>query len=184
MALRKPGSHAAATIGVVLGAFWTVLIAVSAILLPAILFPVFARARDKARQASCQSNLMQMGLAMRMYVEDYDGRLPEPAAQWPGQLNPYLKNWQILLCPSDGRDQKQVFADAGGASHELSYGLNPEIEGKTLAELTDPAGLAALFDARRLLDDPLSADPRHAGGADFCFVDGHVSWRRIEGSSP
>ena len=50
-----------------------VVIAIIAIL-AAILFPVFARAREKARQASCTSNLKQLGLGMIMYAEDYDGR--------------------------------------------------------------------------------------------------------------
>ncbi len=52
-----------------------VVIAIIAIL-AAILFPVFARAREKARQASCLSNLKQLGLAMLMYVQDYDGVFP------------------------------------------------------------------------------------------------------------
>ncbi|MCX7598826.1 MAG: DUF1559 domain-containing protein [Armatimonadetes bacterium] len=89
-----------------------VVIAIIAIL-AAILFPVFARAREKARQASCQSNLKQIGLAWLSYATDYDGYFPRsitPCAgsppEWQARipvyvlLNPYIKNWQIWACPS------------------------------------------------------------------------------------
>ena len=93
-----------------------VVIAIIAIL-AAILFPVFARAREKARQASCQSNLKQLGLAFAMYKSDYDEVWPQcdPVAydaaganalkfEWTGwisnALRPYTKNQQILQCPS------------------------------------------------------------------------------------
>jgi len=101
-----------------------VVIAIIAIL-AAILFPVFARAREKARQASCQSNLKQICLAALMYVEDYDGtwigggcavNKTGMATDWPGTVgslnrfgpdrhwpllvNPYVKNAQLFNCPS------------------------------------------------------------------------------------
>lgn len=87
-----------------------VVIAIIAIL-AAILFPVFAQAREKARQASCQSNLKQMGTAMRMYTDDYDGVfIPSylfpngwrrcPHYIWPDFVQPYIKNWQVFTCPS------------------------------------------------------------------------------------
>ncbi len=92
-----------------------VVIAIIAIL-AAILFPVFAKAREKARQASCQSNLKQIGLAFLMYMQDYDGRWPywhwgrhrgninptdgPQALQWYVRLDPYIKNTQIFACPS------------------------------------------------------------------------------------
>jgi len=86
-----------------------VVIAIIAIL-AAILFPVFARAREKARQASCQSNLKQIALAFKMYDQDYDERTPggwyaswnatEPYF-WCWTIYPYLKNKQLLVCPSN-----------------------------------------------------------------------------------
>jgi prepilin-type N-terminal cleavage/methylation domain-containing protein/prepilin-type processing-associated H-X9-DG protein len=92
-------------------------------LLAAILFPVFARARENARRASCQSNLKQIGLGIMQYVQDYDGwYLPGcgsamttpgssagavPSANfsgtgpwWVDRLDPYTKSRQILICPS------------------------------------------------------------------------------------
>jgi len=97
-----------------------VVIAIIAIL-AAILFPVFAQAREKARQTSCTSNLKQIGLAFRMYIQDYDERTPQSAplagADTYGQqgrsgqnfsyngwisnaLIPYTKNQAIYACPS------------------------------------------------------------------------------------
>ncbi|NSW54784.1 MAG: DUF1559 domain-containing protein [Armatimonadetes bacterium] len=87
-----------------------VVIAIIAIL-AAILFPVFAQAREKARQASCLSNMKQLGLGMMMYAQDYDETLPmsyyyvnganssNGYVQWSGLIAPYVKNWGIFICP-------------------------------------------------------------------------------------
>jgi prepilin-type N-terminal cleavage/methylation domain-containing protein len=88
-----------------------VVIAIIAIL-AAILFPVFARAREKARQISCVSNLRQLGTAVSLYAQDYDEYLPNNYSGkrdtnlWSdlsgsGLLDPYLKNKKIWFCPSD-----------------------------------------------------------------------------------
>ncbi|MCS7224120.1 MAG: DUF1559 domain-containing protein [Armatimonadetes bacterium] len=97
-----------------------VVIAIIAIL-AAILFPVFSQAREKARTAVCVSNSRQVALALSQYVQDYDEKLvwyfnsnnysalvaagvPGGTAwwqsMWMGQLQPYMKNWQMLICPS------------------------------------------------------------------------------------
>ncbi len=84
-----------------------VVIAIIAIL-AAILFPVFAKAREKAYQTSCLSNLKQIALASRMYSSDYDGCLtpavinfawPQASYTWPTLLYPYTRNADIFLCP-------------------------------------------------------------------------------------
>src|SRR5437870_6994180 len=77
-----------------------VVIAISAVL-AAILFPVFAQARDKARQASCASNMKQLGLAVFMYAQDYDERMP--SVHWGAYyyaVQPYMRNNQMWSCPS------------------------------------------------------------------------------------
>ena len=92
-----------------------VVIAIIAIL-AAILFPVFAKAREKARQSSCLSNVKQLSLAYLQYAQDYDERLPEsywttgiPASArlWGTSymlgtelVYPYVKNIQVYVCPS------------------------------------------------------------------------------------
>ncbi len=88
-----------------------VVIAIIAIL-AAILFPVFGRARENARRASCQSNLKQIGLGYAQYIQDYDeyvvpftdnGTTFGSAFFWTQLLQPYMKSTQILACPSKSR---------------------------------------------------------------------------------
>lgn len=82
-----------------------VVIAIIAIL-AAILFPVFARARESARRTTCLSNLKQLDLACHMYAQDYDELFPvdnhicNPHSRFVGQILPYVKNTQIMYCPS------------------------------------------------------------------------------------
>ncbi len=86
-----------------------VVIAIIAIL-AAILFPVFARARENARRSSCQSNLKQIALGFKQYTQDYDekfvpaiGNGNQATSGWVVELQPYLKSIQIFQCPSDTR---------------------------------------------------------------------------------
>lgn len=87
-----------------------VVIAIIAIL-AAILFPVFAQAREKARATSCLSNCRQMGIAVQMYVQDYDESMPTVRMDmgammanesWLDLVQPYVKNRLLQRCPSDG----------------------------------------------------------------------------------
>ncbi len=83
-----------------------VVIAIIAIL-AAILFPAFARARENARKASCQSNLKQIGLGILQYTQDYDETFPnvvsnsDPFHGWVQLVNPYIKSYQLFQCPSE-----------------------------------------------------------------------------------
>ena len=93
-----------------------VVIAIIAIL-AAILFPVFAQAREKARQTACLSNMKQIGTALAMYAQDYDEQYPSgrynPAIPvgadygkgWAGQIYAQTKNAQIFQCPDDSTSQ-------------------------------------------------------------------------------
>lgn len=84
-----------------------IVIAIIAIL-AAILFPVFARARENARRASCQSNLKQIGLGILQYAQDFDEFTPGTSTvvdatctrSWPSVIFPYVKSQQIFVCPS------------------------------------------------------------------------------------
>jgi prepilin-type N-terminal cleavage/methylation domain-containing protein/prepilin-type processing-associated H-X9-DG protein len=82
-----------------------VVIAIIAIL-AAILFPVFAQARESARKTSCLSNMKQLGTAVMMYIQDYDGAYPlawypTPQYGFDVVLFPYIKNYQVYECPSN-----------------------------------------------------------------------------------
>ena len=84
-----------------------VVIAIIAIL-AAILFPVFAQAREKARQTACLSNMRQIGTSVLMYAEDYDesivpsqnGTTGVNLVSWPSLIQPYIKNANVFVCPS------------------------------------------------------------------------------------
>src|SRR2546428_695494 len=84
-----------------------VVIAIIAIL-AAILFPVFAQVRDKARMSACVSNMRQIGSGLMMYAQDYDETFPrdffmdkEPIYVWKNAIRPYLKSLDVLMCPSN-----------------------------------------------------------------------------------
>jgi len=122
-----------------------VVIAIIAVL-AAILFPVFANAREKARQTSCLSNLRQLGVAYTMYMQDSDDTLPltimnGPASSWLNASQPYIKNRGIYRCPSDGSSlpwsetDAQFNADYGTPDYEnyrrCSYIFNVWLMGPT-----------------------------------------------------
>jgi hypothetical protein len=115
-----------------------VVIAIIAIL-AAILFPVFAQAREKARQATCMSNLKQLGLAYIMYAQDFDEVFPrrdngdtvpakEPRDPTPGQSNgmvyPYLKNLGVLVCPTES--DRAIWVDPYHTDPFVSLPMSPE----------------------------------------------------------
>lgn len=137
-----------------------VVIAIIAIL-TAILFPVFAKAREKARQASCQSNEKQLTMAFLMYVQDHDERFPPSAAatrgrrpqafdDWPAMVFAYVKNLGLFDCPTSP-DGVEANIQWPGASYDGNYGFN--YDGLTyginhhLANLSEPASVYMIFDS-------------------------------------
>lgn len=138
-------------------------------LLASILFPVFAKARENARRASCQSNLKQIALGVMQYTQDYDERLVISnsgplygSAQddtawglWMLHLYPYLKSTQIFRCPSAGVGTNPynsidfVGTSSGNLTFPLMYntGFNENLLGDNLASLSEPTRLALLADS-------------------------------------
>ncbi len=185
-----------------------VVIAIIAIL-AAILFPVFAKAREKARQSSCNSNLKQMATASKMYGSDYDESVTPGAIQaaglyymFPNLLQPYIKNTQLLTCPS-----KPGQGWTGGAPpyacvqpHTIlsNYTNNFCISGATWggtaaplkkeAQLTKPSESIEFADGLCPMGQPSSAastcygfdSTRHNEGANCSFYDGHVKWMKSQ----
>ncbi len=129
-----------------------VVIAIIAIL-AAILFPVFARAREAARQSSCLSNTRQWGVAAMAYTQDYDETLPPGAnppgvsGGWMGLLEPYVKNTQLRKCPSlpasynygYGWNYQNLGYYSGGSGTYSNWGVS-------LAAFTKPADTILLGD--------------------------------------
>ena len=114
-----------------------VVIAIIAIL-AAILFPVFARARENARRASCQSNLKQIGLGVIQYLQDYDEKFPTASyaesnlggvheGLWRTKIYPYIKSSQVFKCPSAANDFVTTYNLPSGQvtfAANLNYGAN------------------------------------------------------------
>ena len=148
-----------------------VVIAIIAIL-AAILFPVFAQVREKARQTSCSSNLKQLGLAVAQYVQDYDETFPiaqtnpdfgsygngSPGywGSWMPEIYPYVKSTGVFVCPDTVNHYVVTYKQA--ALETRSYGMNQWlIQGPSvpLAALNQPTGLPLLADCV----DPLFYEP-------------------------
>ncbi|MGM0493482.1 MAG: DUF1559 domain-containing protein [Armatimonadota bacterium] len=171
-----------------------VVIAIIAIL-AAILFPVFARAREKARQATCQSNLKQAGLGIMMYVQDYDERymygwhVYACSSTWEGFIMPYVQNEQIFSCPSSPND--------GGINTAYNYSwVYDHMRNKKLSQIAQRGSPAEYYlcgdtgprqywwgnpedEAAIRYDLGLNRSGgqeaiRHNGMANMCFADGHV----------
>ncbi len=171
-----------------------VVIAIIAIL-AAILFPVFARAREKARQTSCSSNLKQITTACIMYVTDNDEQLPPNRFNWTWMVEEgYIKNEQILRCPST-----QVMTNAGGLElYRVSYGVYfcdyaraflGKCQSLSYAGIQYPSQKWWIMDAERSAVtrcwkqcDAQAPEYRgwaswpHNNGFNASFYDGHVKW--------
>ncbi len=142
-----------------------VVIAIIAIL-AAILFPVFAKAREKARTSSCQSNMKQMALAMIMYAQDYDevftaryngaAWLPFPLVpehpewnyyskygycnSWPSYIYPYIKNIQVYRCPSTSYNCYGVaYGLPANGINEAKTGMTSIFGRPTMSSIKRPA---------------------------------------------
>ncbi len=106
-----------------------VVIAIIAIL-AAILFPVFARARENARRASCMSNLKQIGLGIQQYTQDYDENMPmcwwqmstSVQMSWKDAIQPYVKSTQLFVCPSNPINAQPTWNTA--TNQRASYSPN------------------------------------------------------------
>lgn len=133
----------------------------------------FTAASEKARTASCQSNLKQLALGMAMYVQDYDERFP-PTDRWSDMIYPYVRNRGILACPSV-------------PERKFGYAMNRNLDRMPLQRIARPAGAALFFDSSagkaNASDSGQSwCQPlRHGTGNNVAFVDGHI---RLEQQLP
>lgn len=145
-----------------------VVIAIIAIL-AAILFPVFAQAREAARKSTCQSNLKQLGTAFAMYTQDYDETYPQPhgystgfasgsfdyfpadltgtaptggrSLQWSWVIQPYIKNSQLMSCPSGTRTDLYSLAGNTAITKKIAtgYTYNQLLAWRSMASVAAPA---------------------------------------------
>lgn len=185
-----------------------VVIAIIAVL-AAILFPVFAQTRAKARQTQCVSNTRQIALAVVMYAQDYDETLipvavgpdPESEVLWPTLILPYIKNDQIRRCPDDSRGKENsfglnelIFADLPDHTDQATPVLTlAAIQNPTdtvmMAEMgtkddlmTDAPNAFVLLPPSFELNDNADARPsaRHFQRANIGFMDEHAKPLKLE----
>ncbi|MFN3652146.1 MAG: DUF1559 domain-containing protein [Armatimonadota bacterium] len=153
-----------------------VVIAIIAIL-AAILFPVFAQAREKARQISCASNLKNLGTAAQMYTQDYDEQLPLAAyatadfdfRTWHELLDPYARNVEIWRCPSSS--VKKTDQNGRPTTH---FGYNVRYLTNINADFSNAAGHSAVSLAaiQSPTETVLFADARASIANGWCGDDG------------
>ena len=188
-----------------------VVIAIIAIL-AAILFPVFARARENARRSSCTSNLKQIGLGIIQYQQDYDEKYPPLRGGNGGAsdnnvdgvfaiIQPYLKSTQILQCPSETKPGTPTAAAGGYSDYAynvlLGYDFGPfQSRGLSIAAITQSSLTVMVCDydsgnsdswAQSATNNGLAQFPtgvaqRHLETQNFLFCDGHV--KSLKGASP
>ncbi|MER3401863.1 MAG: hypothetical protein C4336_05950 [Armatimonadota bacterium] len=155
-----------------------VVIAIIAIL-AAILFPVFAQAREKGRQTVCLSNMRQMGMAVQIYFQDYDEHFPLDShtgsgARWTWlfTLEPYTKTRLLYRCPSDPSTNWDTPRPGQRTTRRTSYGTNfwmlPNLTGlpdclghNTLASIASPASVIYIAEMKE--NQSAGADHYHPG---------------------
>lgn len=137
----------------------------------AMLGPMIQKAREKARQASCLSNMKQLALAFMMYQGDFDGELP--GETWAQDTQPYLKNTAILVCPS--RPELPV-----------GYAMNEKLLLAKLEEIPRVGETVLLFESNVGGNNPVGGpddvpeEGVHNGGINVGYVDGHCKWVTVE----
>ncbi|NLB96543.1 MAG: DUF1559 domain-containing protein [Armatimonadetes bacterium] len=179
-----------------------VVIAIIAIL-AAILFPVFARARENARKSTCQSNLKQIAQGIAMYVQDHDevcfggNGYQGNSGNYQLIMQPYFKNTNIFTCPSRGFSAFEYGGDGVYGRFTLWHGYsNIYRRGASMAQISAPAETAMVNDGcHPAVEGPRGAVPKvckgfdpcqttvitashfyHSEGSNVAFWDGHVKW--------
>jgi prepilin-type N-terminal cleavage/methylation domain-containing protein len=172
-----------------------VVIAIIAIL-AAILFPVFAQVRDKARMTSCGSNMRQLALGVMMYCQDNDETLPmalnfaapvaNPERLWSSQVQPYIKNTGIFLCPSA---TNAVYSGTWAGRGAMPIGYN-SLTGYDPLGAEAPSSVMALASldepARSVLfaETPSGPDAQKYRGYTFDPMNGQVNTSDMRLSTP
>ena len=177
-----------------------VVIAIIAIL-AAILFPVFARARENGRRSSCSSNMKQLGLAVIQYTLDYDGRYPfsdQSGVGWKNVTQPYTKSDQLWVCPSNS-DKTTGYATPVSQYSKNTVTLKkffwPSEPAKKTASIPNVSTSIMLVEtndntAETVFDGGTQCDNAsekclfagHLGTGNYLFADGHVKALRPEQS--
>lgn len=158
-------------------------------ILAAILFPVFARARENARRASCMSNLKQLGLGIMQYTQDYDEKLPgvrkanAPTAYWGMLIQPYVKSTQVFICPN-GAPHSSTTGEY--SSYGYNYILGIDATTVSLAAVANSAETVMIGDSWAHLPAPndqlgyaILYSPNSSNLSSYPSW-----WKKVQGSGP
>lgn len=152
-------------------------------ILAALLFPVFASAREKARASSCLANYHQIGIAIQMYAQDSDDKTPANGGSFNGLIQdsvPYIHTASVFTCPDDYDREEEGRAGSYRVpslyqGQPLSCGwINPYVAG----EVTTAASTTLTYEAEQdFTQAPIIPTYRHNSGTQVLFFDGHAHWR-------
>jgi len=134
--------------------------------------PSSQRGLGAAQQTSCLANVKQLDLAALMYCQDYNATWVM-SHNWCDAIYPYIKNQSVYVCPTVPQ-------------MPCGYACNAHLNGVLLKKLTRPSETVAFYDALggwNLSGDLSLVDPRHNGGANVGYVDGHAKWVTATGLS-
>ena len=179
--MAKQGGHTGTVQKVTFGhgperrSSWPVLAPLIAVLvgfLIAVPVATFHKFAEMSRSASCGGNEKQLVMGLLQYGQDWDGRLPHPEADWEQAVDYYLKNQQVLICPSDRQPP--------------SYQLAPQLRLVVPKPVTGPdpyppSATVMLFES----EDGQTVAWRHRGHANFGYLDGHIdAWETKDEAPP
>lgn len=149
-------------------------------IIAAILFPAFAKARENARRANCQSNLKQVALGLKMYATDYDSKYPKQKFDagslygWADAIFPYTKNLQILQCPSEKNPSNPDPTQLIPTSGYTDYAFNSNLSVRDDSMIVAPVSTILLSEGIAFsADQPKDGDDDPTSSADDC--DGNSS---------
>ena len=168
-------------------------------ILAALLFPVFASARRKARQMVCGSRVRQLGVALTLYVSDWDEQYPygsfipsqAQSTTWQHAARSYYSSGELLLCPDD--PLRRQWGSVRNSRLHASFGMSScALSGVHASQLDDPSRVIGLLDLYSAAGCPYidsrnysqmdynmlarEGARRHSEGATYWFADGHTKW--------
>jgi prepilin-type processing-associated H-X9-DG protein len=149
---------------------------ISVPILAALLFPVFGQARERAREASCLSNIRQQGVGVLMYAQDYDEKYP-PATAWMDVTSTYMRDATVRSCPSV----------PGASTTTFGYAYNSKLSRIEESKIRDPKTTPMIYDSSNLAKNAsdavtsLPSPARHLKNNNMGYADGHA--KRIASGS-
>jgi prepilin-type N-terminal cleavage/methylation domain-containing protein/prepilin-type processing-associated H-X9-DG protein len=163
-------------------------------LLAAILFPVFARARENARKSSCQNNLKQVMIGFAQYTQDYDEKMFQISwngsdIAWWDTIEPYIKSRQSFACPSyTGGYTENYGGTAPSRGFNYMWSEHVMASGIALADVPKPAERVSIAEGNHAVNGwdwnnvRTRARPgaNHLNGCNAAYLDGHVKFQAFD----